>query len=175
MVVIEEGRECRRCLKIKTEFRSKNVCMDCRRVDQRKTSKASYQRHSVKIIARTAAYNDTHPEVVNKSKSAFDERHPGRIRQLQRWSRLNREYGLTEAGYDDLVKEQGGQCAICKTTEPGGIKGFWSIDHDHETGKVRALLCARCNPALGLFNDDPAILEAAANYLRYHHARRKAA
>jgi hypothetical protein len=59
-------------------------------------------------------------------------------------------------------------CAICKTTEPGGRYRNWHIDHDHATGAVRDVLCQPCNSAIGLFRDDPALLERAALYLRTH-------
>jgi hypothetical protein len=59
-------------------------------------------------------------------------------------------------------------CAICGTTEnPGGRSraGVFHIDHDHETGRVRGLLCSRCNTALGYMDDDPTKLRDAADYL----------
>jgi hypothetical protein len=45
------------------------------------------------------------------------------------------------------------------------------LDHDHESGTIRAALCQRCNQGLGLFREDPALLKAAASYLRVHKAR----
>jgi hypothetical protein len=58
---------------------------------------------------------------------------------------------------------QGGLCAICQREE--AVVGRLVIDHDHATGRVRRLLCNRCNLALGLLDDDPTRLEAAAAYL----------
>jgi hypothetical protein len=66
------------------------------------------------------------------------------------------------------LDEQGGGCALCATTISGG-KG-WHGDHDHATGKFRAVLCTRCNMGLGLFSDDPTRLRAAAEYLEQHKA-----
>jgi hypothetical protein len=74
------------------------------------------------------------------------------------------KYGITLEDYDRLLALQNGRCAICPSTEPGG-QGRFHIDHNHETGKVRALLCHRCNTGLGLFSDNPEILIKAAQYL----------
>lgn len=78
---------------------------------------------------------------------------------------LKREYGLTQELYERMLLGQGGGCAICHTTEPGTAKNYFSVDHCHVTGKIRGLLCNRCNRALGLFRDDAAVLAAAIDYL----------
>lgn len=70
-----------------------------------------------------------------------------------------RQYGLTRADVDDLRDEQGDVCGICGERKPE------HLDHDHSTGKVRQLLCQRCNH---LFRDDPALLRAAADYVEFH-------
>ena len=91
-----------------------------------------------------------------------------------------RRYGLTMADFDRMLAEQGGVCAICGATEPGG-QGKWHVDHDHSCcntrkiscGKcIRGLLCSRCNIGIGNFADDPARIRAAADYLDAHAARR---
>lgn len=66
-----------------------------------------------------------------------------------------------------MLAEQSRRCAICGTPEAGGRGGF-HVDHDHTTGKVRALLCTNCNSGLGRFGDDPKRLTAAAVYLTKH-------
>src|ERR1043166_3270839 len=76
--------------------------------------------------------------------------------------------GLTLADYNRMYDEQDGCCAICKEPESGNKNQKLSADHCHESGVFRGLLCNRCNRAMGLFRDDPEILEAAANYLRSH-------
>lgn len=80
-------------------------------------------------------------------------------------------YGLTQAEYDGLVKRQRNRCAVCKAGKPGGPptrNGYWLIDHDHVTGQVRGLLCGKCNAAIGLLQDDPKIIKAAAQYVERH-------
>ncbi len=76
-----------------------------------------------------------------------------------------RRYGLDRAGVDDLRAKQSDRCAICGETRPG------HIDHDHDTGLTRALLCEGCNLGLGLLRDDPSLLRAAAAYVELHRAR----
>jgi hypothetical protein len=75
---------------------------------------------------------------------------------------LKRRYGITSAEADLMLAEQGGVCAICKAAPAV------HVDHDHATGRVRALLCFNCNGGLGQFKDDPAVLRAAAEYVSFH-------
>ena len=63
-----------------------------------------------------------------------------------------------------MLEEQGGACAICRSTSPGG-KGRFHVDHDHVTQEIRGLLCHGCNTTLGQVKDSPAALRAAAEYL----------
>jgi hypothetical protein len=71
-------------------------------------------------------------------------------------------YGLTHPGYDILVEEQDGSCAICGAS---ATECVLQVDHDHETDEVRGLLCGACNRAIGLLRDDLAIVRRAAKYL----------
>ena len=88
-----------------------------------------------------------------------------------RWARNARlrQYGLIAGEYDAMLAEQDGKCAICGTSDPGGAgkgsDGQFPVDHDHETGAVRGLLCHGCNAGLGRFGDDPDRLLSAVAYL----------
>jgi hypothetical protein len=75
-----------------------------------------------------------------------------------------RKMGISRGSYEALLVEQRGVCAICK--RPCEQNSRLAIDHDHATGRVRGLLCARCNIGLGYFLDDPLRLQAALEYLR---------
>lgn len=88
--------------------------------------------------------------------------------EVRERARTLRTYGLTEAGWDALVKRQGNRCAVCRTDKPGGRGERWHIDHDHVTGQVRGLLCGKCNSAIGMLQDDPEIIKAAARYVTKH-------
>ncbi len=72
---------------------------------------------------------------------------------------------MTPSEFEARLASQGGGCAICGTKTPGG-RGRFVVDHDHKTGVVRGLLCNLCNPALGLFKDNPSLLESAIRYLK---------
>lgn len=61
-----------------------------------------------------------------------------------------------------------GRCDICGGTRPGGRFNEWHIDHDHETGVVRGVLCAACNTAIGLLGESPERIIAAAEYVASH-------
>ena len=74
-------------------------------------------------------------------------------------------YGLTKQDHAALVAAQGGRCAICYEEVPVGGKTGLAVDHDHTTGKVRGLLCPKCNMALGLMKDSPTLLASAIQYL----------
>ena len=79
-----------------------------------------------------------------------------------------RMYGITDAEYDALLESQDGLCAICRqpeTTIRNGRVQPLSVDHDHETGAIRGLLCARCNHMLGAAKDKASTLWAAVQYL----------
>lgn len=77
-------------------------------------------------------------------------------------SQRNREAHRAEV--NRLLALQGGVCAICKLGK-WATKQYWHLDHDHMTGKNRGALCSRCNLGLGLFQDRPESLRAAADYL----------
>ncbi len=80
---------------------------------------------------------------------------------------LKRRYGITARDADALLANQGGLCAICK------VSPAVHVDHDHETGAVRALLCFNCNGGLGQFKDNPEVLHAAAYYVQFHTIRQQ--
>ena len=90
----------------------------------------------------------------------------GRITsESRRRVRLLVQYGISEMDYARMLTEQNGGCAICGDDGSAGRGGVLHVDHCHQTGRVRGLLCDRCNHGLGNFKDDPALLRRAAYYL----------
>lgn len=103
-------------------------------------------------------YNQTQREY---QKKACPERRYG--------TEIKRRYGCTLEQYNAMLTLQGGACAICSTLHnPAEKKGRLYVDHCHETGKVRALLCKHCNSLLGYAKDDTGVLSRAMDYLIFH-------
>lgn len=75
------------------------------------------------------------------------------------------KYGITEEEYQQMVVKQQGVCKICNNP-PVKFKPVLYVDHDHETGKVRGLLCHFCNAGIGMLKDSPALLKRAIKYLK---------
>lgn len=83
---------------------------------------------------------------------------PGRVRTRN----LQRLYGITDDQYEAMLASQGGVCFVCGV-EPKPNRRL-SVDHNHRTGKVRKLLCDRCNRVLGLCDEEPKLLGTLAMY-----------
>lgn len=80
---------------------------------------------------------------------------------IRNWG-YKKDFGITIEDYDKMFKKQKGLCAICGLPEN---KIRLSVDHCHDTGEVRGLLCGSCNRGLGLFRDNCELLKKAINYL----------
>lgn len=74
------------------------------------------------------------------------------------------KHGYRDGDYDRMFREQNGRCAICGTDTPGG-RGAFHIDHCHDTGQIRGLLCRACNSAIAWLKDSPELLRRAAEYV----------
>ena len=80
---------------------------------------------------------------------------------------LRQKYGITLDQYDDMLSDQGGVCAICGeyNVDRKDTHLRMPVDHCHKTGKVRGILCNRCNLVLGKVEDSIELLSKAINYL----------
>ena len=85
--------------------------------------------------------------------------------ERQRAYRLKSMYGLTPEKYEEILLRQNNGCAICEEPIDSRSRKL-HVDHDHETGIVRGILCTMCNPGLGYFRNNSKLLIKAANYLR---------
>jgi hypothetical protein len=143
--------------------------------------------------ARCAAWRKAHPDRARKIQKKWNRANPGKTRSYCRnWRRANAEYdrtrtavwmknnpgkmlrswrrsGWRKAGIDPTAAEavlaaHGGKCGCCAANKPGG-KG-WCVDHDHETGKIRGVLCNACNLAIGKLGDTLEGVLRAVKYLQ---------
>lgn len=94
--------------------------------------------------------------------------------QKLKWreNQLKVKYGITLEDYDKMYKSQNYKCAICDTENPNG-QGVFHVDHCHNTGKIRGLLCHSCNTALGHLKDCINNLKRAIKYLKKHTKEKK--
>lgn len=121
----------------------RSMCKEC----QKKWSHEYYKTIAVKERKRRKIHRTENPD-------------------QYRNSHYKRNFGITLKEYRRMLKSQSGKCAICgngKIETPGGRR--LSVDHDHKTGKVRALLCGNCNAGLGIFMDNSKLLHKAISYL----------
>ena len=99
-----------------------------------------------------------------KINNNWRNNNPEKMKQSQRRTKRKLTYGILPEEYDRLLIEQNNKCAICKND----IGHEAAVDHNHETKKIRGLLCRNCNVGIGFLQDQPSILRAAAEYLDKH-------
>ena len=103
----------------------------------------------------------------NRHRAKLKREHPEKYYRQRAADNIKR-YGLTVDEFESALVASKGLCAICRRPESVKQKGVLqrlSIDHNHETGKFRGLLCKRCNTAIGQLGDDPLRARALAEYL----------
>jgi hypothetical protein len=121
--------------------------------------KAWYERNAEREIARVKQWQQANQDRVNKTRRIYRAANRDRMRE----GHLKRRFGLTLESYAELLEAQGVGCAICGRQARAGSS--LHVDHDHETGEVRGLLCFSCNASIGKMADDPERLVRAADYL----------
>jgi hypothetical protein len=143
-------------------------------LSRRDWSRKRYAENSEYREKRRAAqrrYRASHKEQIRERRilkwendPVHRERERTRDREWHRKRRFQEVYGISLADYDLMLARQRGVCAICKRSDQ-----VLCVDHCHATGKVRGLLCAKCNSTLGFCDDDPKRLLAAIAYLQASH------
>jgi hypothetical protein len=124
-------------------------------------------RNREKVNAQSRARRARRPEAHRE----YARRHRAKLGAAEANMRaVANKHGITVADFLRMRDEQGNLCAICAKPETtrsrwGGKKEL-AVDHNHATGKVRGLLCVRCNHGIGYLMDDPALCVAAAEYLK---------
>lgn len=132
--------------------------------DARKaSSKAYYEKNKEKIRARHKAYREKNKKELNVKKKAYREKNKEKIRAKD----LKRNFGISLHEYDLMLTEQKGKCACCGIHQ-NELTMNLAVDHDHDTGLIRGLLCGSCNMAIGRLGDNIEGLMKALNYLEKH-------
>ncbi len=102
----------------------------------------------------------------NKASSEWAKNNPEAVKRFRRKSKLKEKYSISEDDFNYLLSKQNYRCYICNIV-PTRDRHL-NVDHCHTTGKVRKLLCDKCNMALGLVNDSKETLLKMFNYLEEH-------
>lgn len=163
------GKQCRTCkiVKLLSEFyplkRHRTLtmsdCKECWKGRQRRINQNRAERDHIPLPESMVCFTCKHEKPI----AAF-ARNRTRARGVQsrcRECHRDRRYGLRPGEYDDALARQNGVCAICTIPSEADLE----VDHDHQTGAFRGLLCGPCNRMLGAARDCVKTLIAAAGYL----------
>lgn len=163
-------KTCPRCKKQKgLEFFHRNkrtkdglqaYCHSC----EREYGRDWQQRNKDHLNAKGRARHAANPEKTKEVQQRYRANHRDLVAYRRRKVTLA-AYGLTVKQYELMLVGQGDCCALCGSADPEHWSGQFQVDHCHKTGRVRGLLCARCNGGLGLLGDSPEILRRAALYV----------
>jgi len=160
-------KRCKHCGETKRleEFYVDRKARDGRRPDCKTCNLAAralkYAADPTPYIARVKKWQQENPERLNAYRREYRPR-PER-KAADREGYLKRKYGMTLEDYERMFEGQNGVCAICGEARPD--ERTLHVDHDHETGVIRGLLCFRCNNALGDFREEYELFQRAADYL----------
>lgn len=151
-------KKCATCKELKTLDRFNNAkrykdglyfrCKDC----CRKQQNSNYAKNPEKYRLKAKLWRDS-----NKDK------HRSALRRCE----LKRKYKITPEIYARLLSDQNGVCAICSKAQDSFQKVF-AVDHSHSTGRIRGLLCSRCNTSLGLIRENHSVALKMAEYIIKH-------
>lgn len=108
------------------------------------------------------AVKKAHPEMIRANKRQWRRNNPDKVRN----QRFKRQFGITIEQYNKLFQNQDGRCAICGRHQTE-LKRRLAIDHNHKTGKIRALLCTRCNLLVGRVETD--LINLVLAYVKIHN------
>jgi hypothetical protein len=133
-------------------------CIECSQVLRR----AHYEENRERYIQRAKDWQLANPERTRETRRLRNA-HPERKRK-QRDAYYRRTFGISADEVDAMIAAQGGVCAICQRTPER--EASWHVDHDHDTGAVRGVLCIDCNHGLGKLGDSIERLEFAIAYSR---------
>jgi hypothetical protein len=126
-------------------------------------SKSYYVKNKEKILERQRAYRESNREKLAEGQRIYRKNNKKKLSEEQKARMVAKRYGISLEDVAKMKTDQCNKCAICQKDI-----GRLVVDHNHDTGEVRGLLCNKCNIALGLFKDSRFILLAAVDYLDKH-------
>ncbi len=141
--------------------RYESSCKECKEIKGQARVRANREKYQE---SRAKSYAKRRGEKAAKAK-VYYQTNKLEIRKKTRGYHLVGNYGITEQQYQQLLVSQEGRCVICSIHEDDAPRGILMVDHNHQTGKVRGLLCHNCNVACGLLRDDPETARKLADYL----------
>jgi hypothetical protein len=157
VITINKNRTCKVCNEYKdiSNFQPQGLqCRSCR-------------------TAKSKAYWNNLPEDVRiarrkngDAQRRWVENNPERSKELSRKQHLKRKFGLSVEEYAKMLASQNGVCSLCENSCATGYS--LAVDHDHNTGKIRGLLCKNCNTALGLLKENVETMTKAIDYIKFH-------
>ena len=141
--------------------------------EERRAYQRAYYRRT---IEKQKAYHRARRPIKTAQRRAWNAANRDKQKAANERMHLKRAYGMTLEAYRTLADAQGGRCAACGEVPSGaGHCGRLHVDHDHDTGEIRGLLCVTCNQGLGQFKDSVLRLQQAIMYLRRYAANRHTA
>ena len=128
-----------------------------------KRSKEYRENNKEEISIQRKEYREKNKDFIRESRKKYREKH----KEILKENAYLRKYKINFHTYNNMLEEQNFCCAICGLHKDNFSK-MLAVDHDHDTGKVRSLLCSKCNCGLGNFKDNVENLQNALNYLIKH-------
>lgn len=133
---------------------------------ERERRKKQYLKYQEKYIQYSKEYRQKNPEKVKLSRQLYGINKKENVKDAV----LKYKFNMTFDQYNEMLIKQNGVCAICFKQEVSKAKNRdytknLAVDHCHTTGKIRGLLCEKCNQGLGRFNDSIILLQNAIKYL----------
>ena len=135
-----------------------NRCRSCASIK----NKIWRQQNIDKVKLNNGKWAKNNPERAYEGRKRWREQNLDRSKKVNKNSWLKRAYGITLDKYNEMLEFQQNKCKICNENKK------LVVDHCHKTGKVRGLICDKCNVGLGRFNDDLNLILKAAEYLNVY-------
>lgn len=165
---IEHKNECNiRNSKYRAEHNDELIVYFAKYYIKHKEKRAAYQnKYNVEHKGKRAIYGTKYRKEHENELATYHAEYRVEHREERRAAHYMEKYGLTPDGYNKMLIAQDGVCAICNHPPNGRAhNGKLVVDHDHSTGKVRGLLCSKCNSVLGYVKDSTETLIKAIEYL----------